>query len=102
VIIDDMLDDLQEEVKKQAEVIQYMRTVVKAYTDTYQAIGDQLKALDEDEEPSQEMEDNIEMCFNQIQPLLTLWEDTLPENIDETLAGHSASAINKIGNTSLN
>lgn len=92
----------KEIIGRQADTIQYMRGVVKAYVDTYQAIGTQLKELGEDEEPSQGMEDDIEMCFNQIQPLLTLWEDTLPENIDATLAGHSSSAINKVGNTSLN
>lgn len=98
----DLEEKLFESLNKQYAIIQYMRNTVKAYVDTYQNIGNQLKALEDDEEPSQGMEDDIEMCFNQIQPLLTLWEDTLPENIEATLAGHGLSAINKVGNTSLN
>lgn len=83
-------------------ICQYMRNVVKAYVDVYEDIGRQIKQLGDDEEPSEELEGNMELCFDVIQPLLTLYEDTKPENIDETLAGHSLSAINRITNPTLN
>lgn len=93
---------LLEIAEKQDKLIEYMRNVVKAYVDTYQRIGEELKNLGDGDEPSEEMEDDMELCFDQIQPLLTLYEDTKPENIDETLAGHSASALHKLAKTTLN
>jgi hypothetical protein len=94
----------EEQIEKQSRLIEYMRNVVKAYTDTYQSIGAHLKEMDDagDDEPAPEMDDEIMLCFDQIQPILTLYEDTKPENIDKTLAGHSASLMQKIGNRTLN
>jgi hypothetical protein len=94
--------DLLDIITKKNQTIEYMRNIVKAYTDTYTGIGTFLKEMEEDDDVPQEIEDDIVLCFDRLQALLTLYEDTKPENIDKTLAGYSSSQINKIGNNTLN
>lgn len=82
-------------IEKQAKIIAYMRSVVKQYVDAYEAIERKItqgSVLREEPDMDQEVFD----CHNALQPVLTLWGDTKPENIDSTLAGFAAGAIHII------
>jgi hypothetical protein len=94
--------DLLTIISEKNEVIAYMRDVVKAYVDIYERIGNKLKELDDDEEPDSDMEVDIEQCFDTIQPLLSLYEDTRPENIEKTLAQYKLLKTKHVSNITLN
>ncbi len=96
---------LKETIDKQQKIIVYMRNTVKAYIDVYLNIGQRLEAADDDadeEEIMAQMDDLVMQCHDLLQPVLTLWEDTKPENIDETLAGHGTSQIKRIFSSTIN
>lgn len=94
-------------------LILYMRETVKQYVLVYNLIAPIVKRLeemqegeewtDEDEPEFQEYMDlNAELnvltlsMHNTLQPILTMYEDTLPENIQNTLEGRSPSKMNMI------
>ena len=89
-------------INEKNEVIEYIRGVVRDYVTVYQHIGDKLKVMGDDGEPDVDMEADIEQCFDTIQPLLTLYEDTKPENIEKTLAQYKLLKSRYFGNNTLN
>jgi hypothetical protein len=89
-------------MSREQDIIDYMREVVSAYVTVYQNIGNKLKDMGDDGEPDSDLEIDIEQCFDTIQPLLTLYEDTKPENIDRTLAQYKLLKSRYFGNNTLN
>jgi hypothetical protein len=98
--------ELQAVVAKQQKLIEYMRSTVKSYIDIYMCIGQKLEEADnndvEESEVMAELDDVVMQCHDLLQPVITLWEDTKPENIDETLAGHSISQMQRVTSFTLN
>ena len=93
---------LLDTITEKNEIIEYVRNVVRDYVTVYQNIGNKLKDMGDDGEPDADMETDIEQCFDAIQPLLTLYEDTKPENIEKTLAQYKLLKSRYFGNNTLN
>jgi len=101
--------DAVEILIEQQRVIDYIRSVVKCYVDSYQMI--EAKLLDAQDAGATEEESDIllhsldqevQHCLECLQPVLTLWEDTQPENITTTLAGNKLKNLKRSEVTFLN
>lgn len=97
-----LVGEQKEKIETQQKVIDYMRQTVAAYVNVYHRIGVVLNALEEDEETPIEMENEIMQLHDLLQPILTLYEDTKPENIPALLAGHGLSQIKRAASNTIN
>jgi hypothetical protein len=82
----------------QQSTINYMRSIVKRYVDNYNMIETALISTDPDQRDSvlNSMDDIVVNCHASLQPVLTLWEDTKPENVKNTLAGKTFSQYSAV------
>ena len=81
--------------------IKYMRGIALNYSQLYIKMQETIFQLEEVDSTEKELKEKLEedcqdlilTMFNALQPILTMYEDTKPENIQNTLDGKSMSKM---------